>query len=179
MAKKQNFVGRPLKLTPKIIETICNALEIGASYDIAARHAQVSYVTFNNWRNSARLILETVEKRLEAGEDGDSVIQSLNDEQQLYLEFLYAIEEAVAKLGIESLRTIYTASTQDASWAAWLLQRRFPTEYGNRASDQIGVSVSSKGGGESNDTIIRVQYIKGDYTPPPLNAGTVDSDEDS
>lgn len=45
-------MARPTKLTPTTIARIVEAIELGATYELAAASAGVAYETFNEWRKT-------------------------------------------------------------------------------------------------------------------------------
>ena len=108
MDKKK--VGRPSKLTPEVKERLTDALRKGAYKDDACAYAGISKATFYHW--------------LELGE-----LRSKGE----YKEFLDAVNTANSE-GIHSkLKTIEIASDKgDWRAAAWWLEHKEPTKYGNR-----------------------------------------------
>lgn len=45
-------MARPTKYTPDCVERICEALKMGATYDLAAGYGGITYETFNTWRDA-------------------------------------------------------------------------------------------------------------------------------
>lgn len=109
MAKR----GRKSKLTPETQEKLCQAIQLGATYELACQYAGVSYDAFNDWINAG-----IAEK--DAG----------------FVQFLQAIKEAEARGALGWLAKIEKAAN-DGNWqaAAWKLERRYPQEYGRTVQD--------------------------------------------
>lgn len=103
--------GRPSDLTPERTRTICEALEQGLSDGLAAQLAGVAPSTLAGWK-----------KR---GADPQEVD---------YVEFLTAYKKAEAKFAQAHLCLIAAAATDPKNWtaSAWLLERRFPDDFGRR-----------------------------------------------
>lgn len=89
------------------------AIQLGATYALAAQYGGVTYETFNNWMNKG-----------EAARSG------------VYFQFFNAIKEAEGKGAIGWLAKIEKAAN-DGSWqaAAWKLERRYPEQYGRQVKD--------------------------------------------
>lgn len=105
--------GRPTKLTPAITKKIVKALKAGATHDLAALYAGISRTTFYDWK-----------ARGEAGEEDFS-------------DFSDAIALAEGKGAVELLEKIKLATKDPKEWraGAWLLERRYPEQYGKQQLD--------------------------------------------
>ena len=53
--------ARP-KLTPDVQKRICDAIAIGATYDLAAKYGGVTYETLNQWRKTKPQFSEAVKE---------------------------------------------------------------------------------------------------------------------
>lgn len=106
-------MARPTKLTPELIKQLCQVLELGTTYQCACDYVGISFESFNQWR-----------KKGEKAQSG------------LFLEFLESVKKAEAKCAVASLAKIQKAATE-GSWqaSAWLLERRYPNEYGRQRID--------------------------------------------
>lgn len=114
--------GRPTKLTPEIAERICSALRIGASIDIAAHHAGVHRDSIYRW--------------LQRGEQ---------EFKGAYAAFFEQTQRARADCQISALAIIKKASLAgDVKAAMFLLERRFPGDFGPRNHHQIEARVDQK-----------------------------------
>lgn len=54
-------MARPSKMTPPVVETICDGIRKGLSYKLAAQRAGVGFDAFNRWRKSNRAFRDQVE----------------------------------------------------------------------------------------------------------------------
>ena len=97
------------KYTDAIISTIAHALELGASYRRAAAAAGISEDTFHEWRRAKPAFSERIEK-------------------------------AEATHAQKHLAVIERAAVTDGTWqaSAWMLERRYPHEYGRTVQEQQG-----------------------------------------
>ena len=110
-------LGRRTKLNKARKEAIIEAIEIGATYEIAAENAGISKSTLFAWM-----------KRGEQEKSGN------------FSDFLNSVKKAEATAALKSLRTINLASS-DGDWkaAAYLLERRhnYKRDSQHLRSDQI------------------------------------------
>lgn len=103
--------GRPTKLTAARLKRIEEALRLGASYRLAANLAGVSESTFYRW--------------LEASETAKP--------GTLMARFWVSVTKASAQGGLTNLKRIDAAGEEgDVRAAMWILERRFPKDYGKR-----------------------------------------------
>lgn len=100
-------MGRPSKLTPECQARIVQAIEVGATYELAAGYGGISYETFRRW--------------MDAGEKAKSGI---------FRAFFEAIKSAESKAAIKWLALIDKAAADTWQAAAWKLERRYPQDYG-------------------------------------------------
>ena len=109
-------MGRPLKLTDEVQETICNAIKAGNYSEIAAKYAGVSSTTFYKWM---------------ALGDGDNA-------ESPYREFREAVENARAIAEVRNIGLIQQAAT-NGTWqaAAWYLERTAPARWGRRSALEV------------------------------------------
>ena len=112
-------MGRPSKLTPGTTARILEAVELGATWERAADAAGVGASTLRDWR-----------QRGEAGEVP-------------FVAFLAAVKKAEGA-GVErALRSIRKAA-EGGAWqaSAWLLERRYPADYGRRSEVAVSARVA-------------------------------------
>lgn len=109
-------MGRPTKLTPEVQQRIVQAIQMGATYELACKYGGVSYDAFNEWRNK-----------------GDAASTGV------YRQFCDAINDAEGKAAVSWLAKIEKAAT-DGAWqaAAWKLERRYPHDYGKQVQEISG-----------------------------------------
>jgi hypothetical protein len=124
-------MGRPTKLTKKVRDKVVQALEIGATLEIAALSAGITYQTFNNWRKAG----EGIAERLMA--DSRLKKQDLAPQDKQLFQFFEAVEKAIADSAMLFLAPIFAAAVNDPRWAAWMLERRFPYDYGVRVGERV------------------------------------------
>ncbi len=98
-------MARRSKYTPEVVQRVVQAIELGATYELAAGFAGISYDTFNEWRKGKTEFSEAIK----AAEGRASV------------KWLAKIEQA--------------ASDGTWQAAAWKLERRYPNEYGKTVQD--------------------------------------------
>ena len=115
-------MGRPSKLTPEVEARIVEAVELGATWEKAAEAAGVGASTLREWR-----------QRGEADEAP-------------FAAFLAALKRAEAEGVARALRTIRQAA-ESGQWtaAAWLLERRYPADYGRRTEVAVEARLPDSG----------------------------------
>ncbi len=104
--------GRPTKLTPDVLQTICLAVEKGNFIDIAAALAGVHRSTLHLWL-----------KRGHAESTG------------IYREFAESLERALATSEARDVERIDQAGEKYWQAIAWRLERRFPKRWGRKAGN--------------------------------------------
>ena len=110
-------MGRPTKLTAAVMTKVCQALLLGATYELAAKYAGVGYSTLKLWRSQAQ-----------TAKPGT-----------LGYELLERMEAAEGQAGLRWLGQIEQAA-QQGNWqaAAWKLERRWPDQYGRQILQHDG-----------------------------------------
>jgi len=103
--RKRRRPGQPLKLTPAVQETICNAIRMGNYLVTATRAAGVSIDSLQRWRR--------------LGEEG----------RQPFADFLAAVEQAETECEQTLVKIMYDAAPQDYRAARDMLTRRFPERW--------------------------------------------------
>lgn len=106
--------GRPTKLNAARLESICNAIIAGATYEAAAQYAGIDYQTLRNWMKQGE---QDAAQNLETG----------------FFEFFEALSTANARAQVNFALNIKDAA-EKGDWraAAWMLERRFAKQYGPR-----------------------------------------------
>jgi transposase len=99
-------MARQPKYSPEVAKRICDAIAIGATYDLAAKYGGVSYELFRQWRERNVAFLAAVQEA----------------EGRAAVGWLAKIERA--------------ANEGSWQAAAWKLERRYPQEYGRTVQDQ-------------------------------------------
>jgi len=108
--QKPKKIGRKTKLTPEVQTAIVQAVARGLPYCHARRLAGVGRSTFFNWM--------ALGENLRVG--------------TLYRDFRDAVKRADAQFVVEALGHIQAAGKKQWQAYAWLLERRFPEDFGRR-----------------------------------------------
>jgi hypothetical protein len=99
-------MARPTKFTPETVEKLCTAVRQGMTYALAAAYAGIHYDTLNEWRRSKA-------------------------------EFSEALTRAEAEGALANLaRVEQAAEAGDWRASAWLLERRYPHDYGKSVQER-------------------------------------------
>lgn len=139
-------MARRSKLTKKTTEAICDAISIGATYEIAAGYGRVSQRVFYYWMDRGRKELERLETNPKALPDPD---------ERKYMQFLQKVYEANNDAAISWLNVINNSAAVDPVWARYLLEQRFPKDYGQKgqkAAVSYNVDVSKL----SDEQLVRI-----------------------
>ncbi len=123
------------KLTPEVQARIVQAIEVGATYEIAAQFGGVHYDTFRRW--------------MKAGEKAKS---------GRYFAFYEAIKVAESKAVVKWLVIIDKAAPVSWQAAAWKLERRYPETFGRRV---VQSEVSGPNGGPQRIEVVYVTKTPG------------------
>jgi transposase len=110
--------GAPLKLTPERQLRICDAVRAGVRPEVAAVYCGIGARTYYRYMQYGR------------GVDAD----------QCYVEFVEAVELALAEWEARDILIIGEAAKEDWHAAAWRLERRLPKIYGRRERHEIANS---------------------------------------
>lgn len=101
------------KLTPETTQKIFQAIQMGATYELAASYAGITYNTLYNWM-----------KKGEAAKSGK------------FKDFVKELKEAEGKAAIGWLAKIEKAGSEgDWRAVAWKLERRYPEDYGRQVRE--------------------------------------------
>lgn len=98
-------MGRRGKYNPEVVARITQAIELGATYEMAAAYGGITFETLRQWRATKPAFSEELKSA----------------EGRAVLKWLYRIEQAA------------NGGTWQA--AAWKLERRYPNDYGRTVSD--------------------------------------------
>jgi hypothetical protein len=112
--------GRPTLLNDERTDHICQALENGVAIGHAVRASGIDPQTYYNWLERGTAERE----RLAAGLDPDP-------KEQKYVEFFERVKKAEAVGATKHMENI-SRTALDGTWqaSAWILERRFPRDYG-------------------------------------------------
>ncbi len=103
---------RPRLLTPAVKKTICKAIKLGATLEIAARAAGIGARTLDEWLNHGR-------DELQVDPDASGPCAA----------FVSEVMIASSKNEQELIGIIRKEAPQTWQAAAWLLERKFPERY--------------------------------------------------
>jgi len=112
-------------LTKLLIEQLATYIENGNFAQDACKLADVSEAGYYKWLATGRAILEGEIEKTRAN--------------ALTVELVEAIKHADAKFKAYHLSNINRASRTTWQASAWMLERRFPEEYGRRAENSVKV----------------------------------------
>ena len=104
------MAGRPTKLTPEVQDLIVDGINAGLTFGLTCARAGVNPATFYRW--------------LEKGETAKSGV---------YSEFCDTVSRAKADSALRLVSQITLQAPTDWRAAAFLLERRFPDDYGKRS----------------------------------------------
>jgi transposase len=110
-------MARPTKLTPEIQKKIGDGVSLGLTYALAANSAGITYQSFNSWMSKGK-----------------------TDKSGKYFEFTQHIQKCnadAAKALLERLNEI--AHSGNCQVCMWILERRFPEEFGRRVYRKMNV----------------------------------------
>jgi hypothetical protein len=102
-------------LTPERRSAICDAIRAGVRPEIAAVYNGIGARTYYRWMQLGRAA----------------------DAELIYLEFVEAVELALAEWEARDVLLIGEAAKEDWHAAAWRLERRLPKVYGRRERHEI------------------------------------------
>jgi hypothetical protein len=119
-------MARPCKLTPEIQKRIDDNVALGLTYTLAAESSGITYKTFNEWLKKGR-----------------------NSTSGEYFEFSQHINKCNAEGALKLLQRLNEASEAGNCQACmWILERRFPEEFGRRLYRKTNVVSKNQ-----NDTV--------------------------
>jgi len=109
---------RPEKINFELIESLCEDIAQGFSYEKAALNNGIAASTFFKW--------------MQLGRKPDS--------EGVYCHLVNKVVEASDFSEAEALQLIRSAATLGRNWkaTAWYLEKRFPEKYGRRINSKIG-----------------------------------------
>lgn len=133
--------GRPSKLTAGCQQKLVEAIEIGLPLKSAASLAGICYETLNRWK-----------KR---GEDPNGAPE--------YRQFCHALEQANAAAMQHHLQNIAAKGKEDWRASAWILERRFNTDFGKDQAEQKAPMLDDSAGAYEILSRLRKQQTNGEF----------------
>ena len=110
-------MARPTKLTHEIQQKIGDNIALGLPYSLAANAAGISYQTLNEWLKKGR--------------------NSTSGEYFQFFKYIQKCNADAAKTLLEHLKS--AADAGNCTVCMWILERRFPEEFGRRVYRKIDV----------------------------------------
>jgi len=117
------MAGRRLMLNKELINQICVFIENGNANKDACSFVGISEATFYSWIVSAEEILAGKKRK--------------SKKNVIYLEFLESLKGAEAKFRAFHVGNINAASKKEWTASAWMLERRYPKEFGRRLAAEL------------------------------------------
>jgi hypothetical protein len=108
-------VGRKSKLNPEVRERLLKAISKGATYELACNYAGITYQTFLNWKERAA-----------------------EDQSGAFFELFEDISKSEGEAAFKWLDLLDQHAEADPKWAAWKLERRYPSSYGRTVQEHTG-----------------------------------------
>ncbi len=139
-------MGRKTKLTAHVRDEVCAAIEQGANVAMRCYNGGISKQTYLTWI-----------KRGETARELEDKGEKAPPEEQPYLVFLDAVEDATANYGAQLQQVIYSAALRDPAEARRELQRLYPQDY---APPAVRAEVSGKAGGPVTIAVVNVDVDK-------------------
>src|SRR5208283_836652 len=103
-------MAHPTKLTPELQQRIGDNVALGLTYSLAAEAARITYKTLNIWMNKGN-----------------------TEKSGKYFQFYRHIQKRNADAAKECLKCFNDAADAgNCQVCMWILERRFPTEFGRR-----------------------------------------------
>jgi len=118
--------GRP-KLSLVRIKVLSDSLKAGNSQRAACADADVSPSTFYDWLAAGKIELDRIEK------EGGAV----RTERALHVQLVRAVERSLADFEASCVAAVVKQMPKDYRAAEWLLEKRFPGEWGERQRLEI------------------------------------------
>lgn len=107
-------MGRKTKLTPEITNQICNLIEKGLPYSFVCEAVGIHKDTFYDW--------------MKKGEAGKKEFSDFSD----------SVNRSKANFALKCLERVNQAADNGSVFCAtWLLEKRFPEEFGKRENINI------------------------------------------
>ncbi len=116
-------MGRPTLLTPEVEKAICDNILLGLAAEEAAEMSGVSASTFYGWKRRGQLEATRLTRAPRA---------KARPKETPYLEFLQAVKKAQLEFKRTHVVRVQQAGREHWQASAWLLERRYPKEYGQK-----------------------------------------------
>jgi DNA-directed RNA polymerase subunit F len=115
-------MARPCKLTPEIQHKIGENISLGLTYSLAAEASGITYKIFNQYMNRGKI-----------------------DKSGKYYDFFKYIQKCNVDAAKELLERLNSAAKAgDTRICMWILDRRFPDEFGRRIYKKMNMVSENK-----------------------------------
>lgn len=122
-ARATLMAGRKTLLTPELQRAICDNITAGLNQQDAAELAGVPPSTFYYWLKRGELEQNRLAQAPRA---------KPRPKETPFLEFLESVKKAQIDFKLTQVKNVEQAAPQHWQASAWLLERRFPKEYGQQ-----------------------------------------------
>jgi hypothetical protein len=127
--------GRPTKLNYELIDQIAELIREGNYIETASAVVGIDKNSLYRWlKRGAR-----EQERLFKNPKLKGKV-----EEKIYVEFSYAVKEAMAQSEADDLANIKKASREDWKASAWRLERRFPNRWGRKEKVDIDANMKNE-----------------------------------
>ena len=120
--EKQN-VGRPTKLSDELLERIVKLLRAGNYVETACSAVGVNKTSYYSWLKRGNNELQRLK---------DNPNARVRKDEEPYVRFLNAVEEAQAQSEVRDLHRLDKHAEENPNVLMWRLERRFPERWGRR-----------------------------------------------
>lgn len=136
---KEGGICRPpdWKFSQEVAETVLGALMAGSYIDTACDLAGIHRTTFYRWlRRGSRLIVEAKRRADRYGRPHEDVWELIEPQDERGIAvFADRVRKALAQAQITHIALIRKAASKHWQAAAWMLERRYPEQWGRRRLD--------------------------------------------
>lgn len=137
-----------MKYSKELIEEIASHIEAGNSRADACTLSNITFETFNQWMNGKipKQILDDCKDHIEY--------------KRRATEFSESIKKAEAKNKARLLSTIQLASIKQWQAGAWILERKYSDEWGQKIKLDVGGQMDIKRATETQKKLVKEYLIK-------------------
>lgn len=116
-------MGRPPLLNDELQEKVCQLIKAGNYIETACTYCGISKGTLYNWLKRGREEVTRVEGNPKA---------RYRKSEQMYVNFLNAVDEAVSFSEIRDLKRLDAHAEDNPNVLMWRLERRHPSRWGRQ-----------------------------------------------
>jgi len=115
-------MARPTKLNNETMKRLSTAIRNGSTYLLACSYAGIDYTTLRKWI-------------IQAEEDLKKYEAKKIKKETIFIQLFDSIKKAEGEITQEALMQIRKSGRNSWQAYAWLLERRYPGEYGRQLID--------------------------------------------